>query len=517
MLQFLYPLSFLVSLSGLILWFYHEGNPNRSRLMSQAFLGGFLVYLCSLGLSNGDLSTKLWVLFRDLMVLAVVSQGFNFLKNNKVLFFGGLSILYTVFYLFGFQKMAQTFTLSPTNVSHPTSLTSEGFYGELLVDIADQHQFDELEQLIKQYGLTYEKAFSPAYPEQTALDDYFLVDVADQYDHQLTEIQEALMASGLVDEVEENEQIQLDPMEGFQPNRKGRSYGLNDPEVVQLWGFEAMKIDQLYKLVQKDKIKPQRKALIAILDTGVDAEHEDLKANFKSISSKSDRDRAGHGTHCAGIAGAVSNNNKGVASFSVDNSFVEITSVKVLSDFGGGTQAGIIKGILEAADKGADVLSLSLGGPSTRKRQKAYEEAVKYANKAGAIVVVAAGNSNSDAAKYGPANTPGVITVSAVDTMINRASFSNYVSGVKMGIAAPGVQIYSSIPDSKYATFNGTSMATPYVAGLLGMMKSIRPDLTTTEAYNIINETGLATGDTPKTGKLIQPEAAIDKLMRLLN
>ena len=198
----------------------------------------------------------------------------------------------------------------------------------------------------------------------------------------------------------------------------------------------------------------------------------------------------------------------------MSNDFVEVTSIRVLSSFGGGTQQGIIKGILEAADKGADVISMSLGGRSTEKRQKAYEEAVQYANKAGAIVVVAAGNSNSNATLFAPANTPGVITVSAIDTLLHRAHFSNFITDLKMGVAAPGVKIFSTIPGSKYTAFNGTSMATPYVAGLLGLLKSLEPDLTTQKAYQVINDSGVKTKDTPLTGKLIQPAEAVKLLIK---
>ncbi|MFT5834369.1 MAG: thermitase, partial [Cognaticolwellia sp.] len=111
-------------------------------------------------------------------------------------------------------------------------------------------------------------------------------------------------------------------------------------------------------------------------------------------------------------------------------------------------------------------------------------------------------------------NTPGVITVSAIDEALNRAVFSNTVQDVAMGIGAPGVNVYSSIPNNGYDSWNGTSMATPYVAGLLGLMKSINPDLTTEEAYKILKETGIDTGDTDKTGKFIQPFNAVSKVLK---
>jgi thermitase len=261
-----------------------------------------------------------------------------------------------------------------------------------------------------------------------------------------------------------------------------------------------------------NKIRAQRKALIAILDTGVDGAHEDLKSNFKSVKSQHDNDPVGHGTHCAGIAAAVSNNGVGVASFSTDNAYVQVTSIKVLNAMGSGTQQSIIKGMIEAADRKADVVSMSLGGFSDRFKIKAYEDAVKYISKAGGIVVAAAGNSNRNAKDFSPVNTPGVIGVSAIDQELNRAVFSNYVSEIKMGVAAPGVGIYSTIPNNKYATFNGTSMATPYVAGLVGLMKSIKPSLTAQQVYDILNKTGKNTKNTEQTGKLIQPFQAVGSL-----
>ena len=280
-----------------------------------------------------------------------------------------------------------------------------------------------------------------------------------------------------------------------------------------MWGFNAMGIDQFYKSIKEGKIKPQRKATVAILDTGVDAGHEDIAGNYKSIKRKYDKDVQGHGTHCAGIAGAVSNNAKGVASFSQDNEFVQITSVPVLNNFGMGTQKSIIDGIIEAADNQVDVISMSLGGRSNPIKQKAYEKAIKYANDAGAIVIVAAGNSNDNAKHYAPANVKGVIAVSAIDEQLKRAAFSNYVTDIAMGVAAPGVNIYSTFPKNQYKTFNGTSMATPYVSGLVGVMKSINPSLNTAQIHEILQSSGVGTNTTSETGRFIQPSGAIGRVV----
>ena len=183
-----------------------------------------------------------------------------------------------------------------------------------------------------------------------------------------------------------------------------------------------------------------------------------------------------------------------------------------MASFGGGSQRGIIAGMIEAADNGADVISMSLGGRTNEKSVKAYTDAVKYCNKKGAIVVVAAGNSNINAKLFAPANTPGVITVAAVDEDLKKASFSNTTDDIEMAVSAPGVKIHATLPNNKYGALSGTSMATPFVAGLVGIMKSINPDLTTKEAFEILNDSGQATKDVTQIGRLIQPKKAIEKV-----
>jgi thermitase len=315
----------------------------------------------------------------------------------------------------------------------------------------------------------------------------------------------------MVDWVEPNEVIALTPLLASITASKS-DYPLNDPDLKQLWGFDAMKVQSLYQHLAKSGSKPRKMALIAILDTGVDATHEDIRQNYRSIAEGYDNDPLNHGTHCAGIAAAVSNNGKGIASFSLDNSLFRVASVKVLNSGGSGTQQGIIRGIIEAADAGADVISMSLGGRTGQVRQNAYTQAVEYAAKKGAIVVAAAGNSNRNAREFAPVNTPGVIGVSAIDVELNRAAFSNWVEDIPLALAAPGVNIYSTIPGNKYASFNGTSMATPYVAGLIGLMKSFKPELTAREAWEILHRTGKETRNTKETGRLIQPAEALKAL-----
>jgi thermitase len=388
---------------------------------------------------------------------------------------------------------------------------------ELLVDLKAADDIKKLSDIIDKYELKVEYAFDLESENITTLDDYVAIGIPDHQESKIQNIIQDLKSSGHVDYLESNEYIQLDPLESKSvsetPSKK-RNYGINDPGISELWSFERMKMDELYSYIQKNKIKVKEKALIAILDTGVDAGHEDIEGNFISTRRKYNRDKQGHGTHCAGIAAAVSNNKKGVASFSPNNEFVQVTSVKVLSDFGSGTQRGIINGMIEAADKGADVISMSLGGRSAANKQKAYLDAVKYCNDKGAIVIVAAGNNGANAKDISPANVKGVITVSAVDAALNKAVFSNHIKDIGMGIAAPGVNIYSSVPGNEYKKFSGTSMATPYVAGLVGVMKSIKKDLTTKDAYQILKKSGATTNHDKETGKLIQPLGALELLLK---
>jgi thermitase len=272
-----------------------------------------------------------------------------------------------------------------------------------------------------------------------------------------------------------------------------------------------MEMDKLHQLIDnKSSTNNKGTTLIAILDTGVESNHEDLKDNYVSINTSYDRDVRGHGTHCAGIAAAVTGNNIGIASLLPSKSKIKVTSIKVLSNFGFGAQHQIIAGMIEAADKGADVISMSLGAPANPDREKTYNEAVKYANAQGAIVIVAAGNSNADAAQYSPANTPGVIAVAAINQDLKKASFSNTIDKIQMGIAAPGQEIYSTFKGNSYTYQSGTSMAAPFISGLVGLMKSIDPEMNTKEAFQILNSTSSKSGNL----NIVRPYMAIEKMLK---
>jgi len=208
---------------------------------------------------------------------------------------------------------------------------------------------------------------------------------------------------------------------------------------------------------------------IAILDTGIKSSHEDLGGKVVSsknfTTSKTVEDKYGHGTHVAGIAGAVTNNGKGVAGVGFNCSLM---NGKVLGDNGSGAWSWVASGITWAADNGAHVINMSLGGSSG---SETVSVAVDYAWNKGVVLVAAAGNNGTSDPSY-PAFYSNVIAVAATDQNDNLASFSNFGSWVD--VAAPGVDILSTYIRYRppYTFASGTSMASPHVAGLAGLLAS---------------------------------------------
>ncbi len=508
MLDFLYPTSYFISLSGLILWFFFKENRKVGGLMQKIFFGSLLVYLPALLLSPGLFSVKLFALFRDLLTMGIIAKFFSFFKDSKLTFFVMLMVLFGAFQFKGKSYLQSTFDVAPSFTINDIDQN-----GELLIQIQEGESITAIASILSKYNLSHTLAFHPVKGSSTDLDDYHMIDIPDEYFSKILEIMDALKSAKVVEQVELNEVFKINPILSRKTPPGKIDFGINDPNVNKLWGFDAMRMDKLYTFLNKEGIKPKKKTKVFIVDSGIDANHEDLKGRYRSVNKEYDKDTNGHGTHCAGIAAAITNNGIGVASAFPSDDFAEVTGVKVMNFMGLITQQRLIEGIIEAIDNGADVISVSIGGPSREAAQEAFQEVVEYAAKANAIIVVAAGNSNLNATGFTPANADGVITVSALDSVINRASFSNLVGDLKMGIAAPGVDIYSTFPGSQYKALSGTSMACPYVSGLVGLMKSLNPDLTTQEVYDILKETGKKTGSTTDTGRMILPELAVRKVL----
>lgn len=506
----LYPLAFIFSILTLSIWFFFQKRNKSIPIIPVLFYISFGAWAASWFLADGSYAVKLPILIRDLIMMGGMPIVMQLFSKNKLAFILALGLLLGIYYGFGWDIWEQSFNKKDTE--QVTEAQDTDF--ELLLELKEGAAIKDLQHITQKYNLSFEKAFQVNKKDITDLDDYYVVNIPNHLTND-AEIAQLLLENNSVDWVENNETIQLDkPIAALKKTPVlNKKFGVSDPNLSQQWAMQTLEIDKLYKLLRSQKVQPKTKARIFILDTGIDAQHEDLNASYNSLNTKYDTDQQGHGTHCAGIAAAVTNNGKGIASFALNTNFVEVSSIKVLNNFGSGTQQGIINGIIEAADAGADVISMSLGGLSTDSKQRAYKLATEYAAKSNAIIIVAAGNSNKNAKSYAPANSKGVICVSAIDEGLNKASFSNTVQNIEMGISAPGTNIYSTFPNNDYKSMNGTSMATPFVAGLVGLLKSLKPTLSTKEAYEILKKSGSKTNNNRETGKLINPTEAVKQIL----
>lgn len=296
-----------------------------------------------------------------------------------------------------------------------------------------------------------------------------------------------------------------------QANGGGKNISYDDPLFGQQWGLQTMKLPQLWQ----QPIITQKRPIIAILDTGVDIDHPDLKANIWTNAKESEGaedydddgngfkddlhgwdfvnqtgrigDWNGHGTHCAGIAAAVGGNGIGIVGANPDALIMPVT---VMQSDGTGDVATIIKGIDYAVANGADIISMSFGSYG---ESKAEEQALGRAYQK-AVLVAAAGNDgkclNHKHLKEGqdkpmpmyPASYTFVLGVQAMNSEGNITYWSNYDDNgptytewgedklYNYELLAPGANIESTYPGGNYKSLNGTSMATPMVAGALSRL-----------------------------------------------
>jgi len=272
------------------------------------------------------------------------------------------------------------------------------------------------------------------------------------------------------------------------------------------WGADLVKAPEVWA-----KGYTGKGVVVAVLDTGVDRNHSDLSNNIwkntKEIAGNGkDDDGNGyiddvygwnfdsnnnntldgnsHGTHVAGTIAGVKNG-VGVTGIAYD---AKIMPVKVLSDSGSGEDSGVAKGIRYAADNGANVINLSLGGDEPNSE---IQSAIQYAASKGVIVVMAAGNSSGSEPIY-PARYAKNwgLAVGAIDKYQDMAYFSNEAGATTLPyVTAPGVDIYSTLPGNSYGFKDGTSMATPHVAGVIALMLSAKKGLTDAQVRQIVTLT----------------------------
>ncbi len=251
--------------------------------------------------------------------------------------------------------------------------------------------------------------------------------------------------------------------------------------------------------------------IIAVVDTGVDLNHPEFKNKLvdgynvlKPNSPPMDDD--GHGTHVAGIISANTNNEEGIAGITWYN---KIMPIKVLDQSGAGTLFDVAEGIYWATEHGAKIINLSLGNYA---ESRYLYDAIKYAYSKDVILVAASGNDNINDLGY-PAAYPEVIAVAAVDHFKQKAEFSNY--GPYIDVAAPGVNIASTYPNFEYAAMSGTSMSSPHVAGLAGLIRAINPTLSNEDVINIIKESATDIGVPGKDKYFGYGEINVEKAINL--
>ena len=297
---------------------------------------------------------------------------------------------------------------------------------------------------------------------------------------------------------------------------------VNDPMAGQQWAMNGSSVASVNADAAWGHAVGQG-VVVAVIDSGIDLTHADLKsqlwqnpteiagnrkdddrdgfiddtngANFLNQSGNV-QDDAGHGTHVSGIVSAAANNTTGGVGLAPG---AKIMALKVLDSAGNGSLNGAVNAIYYAVNHGAKVINaswtMSFGTP-------ALQAAITYAANKNVVFVTAAGNEgvNNDITASYPGNYrySNVLTVAAVDSSGKLASFSNF-GATKVDLAAPGVGILSTIPGG-YDTWDGTSMATPYVAATAALVASLRPDYTAAQIVSQIKNTVHQTTDL--TGKV---------------
>lgn len=262
--------------------------------------------------------------------------------------------------------------------------------------------------------------------------------------------------------------------------------GVQQADEAATWGLDATGV--LNSSYSGTGIK------VAILDTGFDHKHPDfanreiVSQNF--VTSETEQDGHGHGTHCTGTACGPRRPKKTDQRYGIAYG-ADIYIGKVLDASGSGTDNTIIAGINWAIEQGCHIISMSIGGPVSAGAtySNIYETVASRALRAGTLIIAAAGNDSHRARKPAivnpvsrPANCPSILAVAAVDRSDKVAEFSNASinvidAGAEVDVAGPGVSIYSSWPGTtSYKTISGTSMATPHVAGIAALYAEADPN-----------------------------------------
>lgn len=296
---------------------------------------------------------------------------------------------------------------------------------------------------------------------------------------------------------------ELDEVDIVEPNRIFYTLDKtpNDPQFPKMWALPALNAPKAW-----DKSVGSNSVIVGVVDNGIDKSHPDLKDRVTEVVTSGGCGTSGdHGTHVAGSIGAAGNNSLGVVGLNWD---VKIVGAKSLCGSSGSGSA-IIQGINDVVAKGAKVINMSLGG---RGSCGGYGRAIDAAVAKGVTVVVAAGNDNSDARNFAPANCSNVITISALGPNDEKAHYSNFGPNIWAGSPGgnpsggsstcksdssdcilstwpSGIRCPSTGQTDGYCPIAGTSMASPNAAGVVALMYAVNPSMNNEKVKNILKET----------------------------
>lgn len=295
---------------------------------------------------------------------------------------------------------------------------------------------------------------------------------------------------------------------------------LNDPFLKQVWSYQDVAKNgmSVYEARREFGFNPEATVTVAVVDTGVDYRHDDLKNvmwinkneipgngidddnngyiddvyGINTIKRLSDGTASGdvldthsHGTHVSGTIAAESNNQIGIAGIA---SNVKIMAIRSVPNNGDESDIDVAESFIYAANNGAKVINCSFG-KKANEGGKLIPETLKHLNDLGVVVVVAAGNdrTNNDTRPQYPASfmADNMISVASTTSSGGLSSFSNYGEQT-VHLAAPGSSIYSTTPKNRYESMSGTSMASPAVAGLVAEVLSFYPNITPLEMRNLL-------------------------------
>ena len=371
-------------------------------------------------------------------------------------------------------------SLTNTTVSHVVSKAglvhnSLSNPSRLIVKVKDGASQSRLKSKVKSYGV---KSAASMTENSEQSDNLIVVELNDNEKNFTASSKMTVQQIAKLPEVEFVEPVQTyqslsaDSQYSYQWSLKNQ-----DKENADI-GYE-----QLEKLLSGKNLSP---TVIAVADTGVDHTLADLSDRVLVEKGKNFVDRSentmddnGHGTHVSSIITANSDNHYSMAGI---NPYVTILPIKVLDAGGSGDTEQIAYGIMYAADQGAKVLNLSLGGPYSRT----IEYAMQYASKKGVTIVAASGNDGMEEVSY-PASSKYAISVGSTNRLDIVSDFSNYGKG--LDLVAPGSDIPALLPDGNVSYMSGTSMAAPHVTAVAGLLLSRNPNLKPADVEKLLTET----------------------------